>query len=93
MKQEKIYRGAASPEGQDISFVVDATETGLAIFIFIDEPSKHTEEEQADAIVRLDVEEDTDVIRVRVRLWDDTTRKVHTPTHSLALLEQEPDDK
>jgi hypothetical protein len=90
MRQEKVYQ-IASPGGQDFYFLVNSTESGLVIFILDEEPSKHTEEGQASAVVQLQVEPSPEATRVLARLWDDETRKEDNATHIITLVEREPE--
>jgi hypothetical protein len=92
MRQDKVYR-VESPGGKDFYFIVNGTESGIVIFILGEEPSKHTEEEQASAVVQLQVEPSPEATRVLARLWDDETGKEANSTHSITLVEQEPDQQ
>jgi hypothetical protein len=88
MRQDKIYN-VDLPSGKNFYFVVDATTTGIVIFLFNEEPSKYTEAEQSVAVVQLDVEPDADATRVQLRLWDDETDHQGDATQIITVVLQE----
>jgi hypothetical protein len=85
VRQDKIY---INREGKYFYFVPELTDTGIALFIFDDMPSKYTEEEQAIASVTLAVEESDDTTRVIARLYDSETQRAGHGTHVITLVEE-----
>ncbi|HEU5379002.1 MAG TPA: hypothetical protein VFV38_26565 [Ktedonobacteraceae bacterium] len=92
MQQDRIYSTQTADGQKTFHFIVNATESGIIIHVFDDEPSRYTEPEQAAATVMLEVEPDLDATRVMLRLWDDSVAKDGDALHILTLIEQEQQD-
>lgn len=93
MQQDRIYR-VELPDGQKtFHFIVNATEIGIIIHVFDNEPSRYTEPEHAVAAVALEVEPTPDAVRVMLRFWDDETAKDGDALHVITLAEQEKEDE
>jgi hypothetical protein len=92
MLQDRIYRVETPDEQTTFFCLVNATDCGIILYVFDDEPSGSTEPEQAVATVLLEAEADADATRVMLRLWDDTTAKDGNALHILTLIEQEQED-
>ena len=92
MQQDRIYSTQTDDGQKTFHFMVNATESGIIIHVFDDEPSRYTEPEQAAATVMLEVETDLDATRVMLRLWDDSVAKDGDALHILTLIEQEQQD-
>ena len=92
MQQDRIYSTQTDDGQKTFHFMVNATESGIIIHVFDDEPSRYTEPEQAAATVMLEVEPDLDATRVMLRLWDDSVAKDGDALHILTLIKQEQQD-
>jgi len=85
---KRTIHKTTSANGQDFYFAVADEVNGIVASVYHKDPSTLGEEAQADAVVQLRVETDSDqTIRVLAHLWDDETDKGELSRHLITLIE------